>query len=230
MTNDPGIVQSFNDGLKPPPNISLWEYADKHFYIPDEEPEPGLWRTSRAPYTKEILECLSPRSRYRQVVWMKGSQVAGTETAKILKFFHIDHDPCRILFIQPTIDTVRDYSEEKFQKSVEASERVKAKIGKLKAKDAKNRILKKSFPGGSLTMLGANSPNPLAAKSIRILIFDDKDRYRETVGFQGAEGSPVELAIKRTTNFPKSKVYSISTPTVAGTSYIEEDFKRFRKK
>ncbi len=221
---DRSLAATFFESLAPPPDFEIWEWADGHYYIPEEEPEPGIWRTSRTPYLKEILSALSPNSKYRHVVFMKGSQIGATESAKILIFFHIAHDPCRILYAQPTVETVREFSEEKLQKSIDATDEVRRRIPPAKSRDSKNRILKKGFPGGSLSMVGMNSPNPLASKSIRILIFDEKDRAPESVGFQGAEGSPIDIAVKRTTNFQKAKVYSLSTPTIAGASYIEKDF------
>jgi hypothetical protein len=39
--------------------------------------EPGRWRTSRTPYLKAIMDCLSPTSPVERVVFMKAAQLGG---------------------------------------------------------------------------------------------------------------------------------------------------------
>lgn len=75
-----------------------------------------------------------------------------------------------------------------------------------------------TFPGGHITMAGANSPASLASRPIRILLADEVDRYPVSAG---AEGDPVNLAIKRTTTFWNRKIVLVSTPTIRGASRIE---------
>jgi hypothetical protein len=41
--------------------------------------EPGRWRTSRTPFLREIMDCLSPSSPYSRVVYMKPAQIGGSE-------------------------------------------------------------------------------------------------------------------------------------------------------
>ena len=46
-------------------------------------------------------------------------------------------------------------------------------------------LLEKGFPGGYLTIVGANSPNDLASKPIRVVLLDEVDRYPGTAGTRG---------------------------------------------
>jgi phage terminase large subunit GpA-like protein len=39
----------------------------------------GRWRTSRTPYLKAIMDCLSPTSPVERVVFMKAAQLGATE-------------------------------------------------------------------------------------------------------------------------------------------------------
>lgn len=72
--------EGFNAGLKPDPLLNISEWADKYRVLSQKaSAEPGKWRTSRTPYLKEIMDCLSPYSGIERVVFMKGAQIGGTE-------------------------------------------------------------------------------------------------------------------------------------------------------
>jgi hypothetical protein len=92
------------------------------------------------------------------------------------------------------------------------------KISDPKSRDGSNKILHKRFPGGHLTIVGANAPSGLASRPIRILLCDEVDRYPFSAG---AEGDPVNLARKRTVTFWNRKIVLVSTPTIRGLSRIE---------
>ena len=51
------------------------------------------------------------------------------------------------------------------------------KVKDSKSRDSGNTILHKKFPGGHITMAGANSPASLASRPIRIVLMDETDRY-----------------------------------------------------
>ena len=95
------------------------------------------------------------------------------------------------------------------------------KVGSSKKRDSSNTIFYKKFPGGHITMAGANSPASLASRPIRILFLDEVDRFPYSAG---SEGDPVNLAIKRTTTFWNRKVFMVSTPTIKGESRIELEY------
>ena len=80
-----------------------------------------------------------------------------------------------------------------------------------------------SFTGGRLTVAGANSPSGLAARPIRIVLFDEVDRFPTSAG---TEGDPISLGVKRTRTFWNRKVLAGSTPTIKGSSRIERGFEQ----
>jgi len=87
-----------------------------------------------------------------------------------------------------------------------------------KTRDSGNTILHKTFPGGHITAAGANSPASLASRPVRIVLFDEVDRFPPSAG---TEGDPVKLATKRTQAVWNRKIIHTSTPTVKGVSRIE---------
>jgi len=98
---------------------------------------------------------------------------------------------------------------------------LQGKIADPRSRDGNNKILHKRFPGGHLTIVGANAPSGLASRPIRLLLCDEVDRYPFSAG---AEGDPVNLARKRTVTFWNRKIVLVSTPTNKGTSRIEAAF------
>ena len=90
-----------------------------------------------------------------------------------------------------------------------------------KSRNSGNTIMQKIFPGGHVTMVGANSPSSLASRPIRVLLADEIDRYPATAG---SEGDPLFLAAKRLTTFWNQKEVDVSTPTIKGLSRIEVEY------
>lgn len=182
--------------------------------------EPGRWRTDRAPYQKEIMDSINDHD-IEKIVVMSCSQVGKSEFILNTIGYYIDVDPCPMLLIQPTIDTAEDFSKRRISSLIKHTEAVKEKVGDSKTRDSNNTILMKSFPGGFLAIGGANSPAGLASRPIRILLADEIDRYPESAG---SEGDPLALAEKRTTTFWNKKKIYVSTPTIEGSSRIEDEY------
>jgi len=92
-----------------------------------------------------------------------------------------------------------------------------------RSRDSGNTLLHKTFPGGHITMAGANSPASLASRPIRIFLADEVDRYPLSAG---TEGDPLNLGAKRTTTFFNRKKIYTSTPTIKGASRIEDAYNK----
>lgn len=70
------IERAWREGLMPDPLLTVSEWADRHRMLSSKaSAEPGRWRTSRTPYLREIMDCLSPTSGVERVVFMKGAQL-----------------------------------------------------------------------------------------------------------------------------------------------------------
>ncbi|NIO86319.1 MAG: phage terminase large subunit family protein, partial [Candidatus Aminicenantes bacterium] len=216
------LASYFFDGLKPPPNLTVSQYADKYRILDSKSsPEPGPWRTARAPYTKEIMDELSPRSRAERVVWQKGSQVAGTEVGINWVLSSMDLAPCPMLHAQPTIDLGKRWSKQRFTPAINKCERLYDKVVESKTRDNSNTMLQKDFPGGTIIITGANSAAGLRSMPICNLFADEIDAWPPDVD---NEGDPLALALRRITNWTRRKSYLCSTPTIKGMSRIEKEF------
>ena len=159
--------------------------------------------------------------RVREIVVMKSAQVGWTEILGNVVGYHIDRDPSPILLIQPTLDMAESWSKDRLAPMVRDTPALRGKIKDARSRDSGNTLLHKVFPGGHVTMAGANSPASLASRPIRIVLCDEVDRYPSSAG---TEGDPVSLARKRSTTFWNRKLLMGSTPTVKGESRIEAAF------
>lgn len=209
------------NGLKPLPKTSVSQWADNYRMLSSGiSAEPGKWKTSRAPYQKDIMNAFTEPGIHRVVV-KSSSQIGKSDMMNnvIGRFAHLD--PCAIMMIQPTIDMAQDYSKTRIAPMIRDTKVLNNLFYDVKSRDANNTILSKVFPGGRLIMCGANSPAGLASRPIRILLADEVDRFPDSAG---TEGDPADLAAKRMTTFWNSCMGLFSTPTNEGSSRIDEEY------
>lgn len=207
--------------LQPPPDITLSQWADKYRYLSSEAAvEPGRWRTSRAPYQKEIMNAVTDMN-IQKVVFMSASQMGKTDSCILNPFGYYTHyDPAPIMVMEPTLQMAEDLSKDRVSTMIRDTPVIRERIND-KSRTSGNTILHKIFPGGHLTLVGANSPASLASRPIRILLADELDRYPASAG---KEGDPLFLAEQRTKTFWNRKIVCVSTPTVKGASRIETEY------
>lgn len=152
---------------------------------------------------------------------MSSGQVGKTEIINNAVGFFIHQDPSPMLVIQPTIEMGETWSKDRLSPMIRDTECLKSRVHDVRGRDSRNTILHKTFPGGHITIAGANSAASLASRPVRVLLLDEVDRFPPSAG---TEGDPVSLAVKRTANFFNRKLLLTSTPTIAGVSRIETAF------
>lgn len=216
--------EGFNAGLKPEPLMNISEWADKYRILSQKaSAEPGKWRTSRTPYLKEIMDCLSPYSGIEKVVFMKGAQIGGTEVGNNFLGYIVHLSPGPVMLVMPTVDGAKRTSKTRIDPMFEAIPELKGVISDRRSKDASNTTLMKEFQGGVLVLTGANSAIGLRSMPVRYIFLDEIDAYKGDVE---GEGDPVNLAIKRTSTFNRRKIFMVSTPTIQGVSRIEYEYEQ----
>jgi len=78
--------------VRPKEFLTVSEWADKHRILSGEgSAEPGEWKTSRTPFLREPMDSLSEDSADEKVVFMKSSQVGGTEAGSNWVGYIMDH-------------------------------------------------------------------------------------------------------------------------------------------
>lgn len=215
--------------LRPPPKLTLSAWADENRYLSAESSaEQGRWKTSRAEYQRGIMDAMTDPA-VETVVVEKGAQVGWTEIINNAVGYFIDRDPASILVMQPTVKMAETWSKKRLSPMLRDTPCLKGKVRDPKSRDSDNTILEKGFPGGYLVVVGANTPNDLASRPIRVVLADEVDKYPASAG---EFGDPLALASSRQTTFWNRKTLIGSTPGRATTSvvhrrFLEGDRRRF---
>ena len=215
------LFQKLMKSFATPPDMTVSEWADTYRMLsPESSAEPGKWRTDRAPYQREIMDAVSDDKCYKVVI-MSSAQIGKSEIILNMIGYHIDYDPAPIMYVLPTDTMAETFSKDRVSPMIRDTPSLKNKVADVKSRATGNTIMHKSFIGGHLTFVGANSPSNLASRPIRILLADEIDRFPVSAG---TEGDPLQLAIKRTTTFWNRKIIEVSTPTIKGASKIEKEY------
>lgn len=207
----------------PPPPIMVDEWADAHRYIPlGASSRPGKWVTR--PYQREPMQCVSPQHPSTLVILQCAAQVLKTELI-INKAGHTIHiHPAPMLIVEARDDDATFISRSRITPMIENCPELRDRVLPAKSRATGNTTWSKSYPGGELVMVGAQTPSNLAMRSIRDLMLDEVDRFPISVG---KEGDPIGVALARCENWGDSrKVVMASTPTSKRTSRIHAEYLR----
>ncbi|WP_300341546.1 phage terminase large subunit family protein [Accumulibacter sp.] len=216
------IERAWREGLTPDPLLTVSEWSDRHRMLSSKaSAEPGRWRTSRTPYLKAIMDCLSPTSPVERVVFMKAAQLGATEMGSNWIGYVIHHAPGPMMAVWPTVEMAKRNSKQRIDPLIEESSALAELIAPARSRDSGNTILAKEFRGGVLVMTGANSAVGLRSMPVRYLFLDEVDGYPLDVE---GEGDAISLAEARTRTFARRKIFIVSTPTISGASAIEREY------
>ena len=157
-------------------------------------------------------------------LYLAGRQMIPTHNSEVIfnalgYFIHQDASP--ILFALPTDKLAEAISKDRIAPMIRDTPVLNELISAAKSRDSSNTLLHKSFPGGTATLVGSNSPANVSSRPIRIFLEDEKDRFAKSAG---TEGNVSSLGWARTKNFFNRKRVSTSTPTEKGFSPIEDDY------
>ena len=220
MNNINKLERSALDAFRPPKKMSLSEWADEFAYLSAESSaEGGRWKT--LPYQKGIMDAITDPNIERVTV-MKSARVGYSKILNHVISYHIHQDPCPMMMVQPTIEDAQGYSKEEISPLLRDTPCLQGLVSDPKAKDGANTILQKQFPGGTLSLVGANSARGFRRVSRRIVLFDEVDGYPASAG---TEGDQIRLGIMRTEYYWNRKIVAGSTPTLKEFSRIEKLYK-----
>lgn len=153
-----------------------------------------------------------------EVVFMKGAQVGGTESALNALGYIMDHAPGPTMVVMPTDGTAADWSRDRLGAMIRSTPCLDEIFGPS-SRNPDNATKRKKFPGGYIKIAHATSASELRSRPIRYLFLDEIDGYPIDVD---GEGDPVELAERRTSTYSTTKkVVKVSTPTFKSTSRVE---------
>lgn len=214
-------VRKIYKNYRPPADMTVSEWAEEYRVLSKEHSaEAGPWRNDRTPYLVEIMDAFTD-PKIKKLTLVASSQIGKSEMQANMLGYIIDQDPGGILYIHPTVDDARKFSRQRIATMIRDTKKLRGKVSEDKSRSSANTILQKTFPGGTLTLVGSNAPSGLASMPIRYVFGDERDRWATSAG---TEGDPWKLAEARTTTFYNAKMVDVSTPTIKGYSPIESSF------
>ncbi len=212
-------------GLAPDPVIEPAAWAADNLVAADGPQAGRRWSAELTPYAVEILNQLAAESPHNRVSVRKSAQTGLTEVGIAWIGSIIDKTPAKVMVVFPTITSVQDFNREKLTPTIEATEPLRRKVRQHRSRSsAASTALNKRFPGGSLTLTGANSASDLRSKTVKFLFCDEIDEWPLDLDGQG---DPMEMAKARQTAFHATgdyKLFEASTPTIQGLSRIDAAF------
>jgi phage terminase large subunit GpA-like protein len=211
----------WNRAFLPDQELTVDAWATTHRRLGTKETsEPGRWHGSRVPYGKKIMDTLSVSHLARLIVFEKGSQIAGSEFGLNWMGYVMDHAPGPMMLVLPTLSDARRFSQQRIDSMIAETAVLREHVAERRERDSGNSRLLKEFPGGMLVITGANAAAGLRSTPVRFLNLEEIDAYARDAD---DEGDPVNLAIRRTANFPRRKIFMPSTPKKAATSRVHKE-------
>lgn len=164
----------------------------------------GKWLNSTVPFLTEIMACADD-PYVREIVFMKSSQVGGSEVINNIIGKRIHQNPTQIAYVGEKEDKARAWTVESFDSMVRETPVVAERIADTP--EGNNQKVKQ-FTGGGLYILHASSPAELSSRPFQIIFFDEKAAYKPT-----NEGDAVKLGQARQKTYAGEELsVFISTP------------------
>ena len=213
------------------PSVSEW--AEENRVLTGKvAAKSGKFSYEFAPYLKEIADRFAKNDPAREIAMMKGVQLCFTEAVFLSAIgYSIEFDPCAMMMVSADKELLKGFKKIRIDSLIDNSglrDRVLAETGNKKTKRQGDTSTMIEFIGGFLKLAGSHNGADLRSFSIRKLFLDEIDGYPKEIK---GEGSPIDLAVKRTETFGAAKkIGYISTPTMSHQSNIKEYFEKGDKR
>ncbi|RDY57704.1 terminase gpA endonuclease subunit [Flagellimonas nanhaiensis] len=183
----------------------------------------GKFSYDRSPYTREIIDCLSPNNPVQTVAVMKCAQSGLTQGVIIPGIcWIIAENPGPILFMAGDKELGKNSIETRLDPIIESagiSHLIRPNVIRKRNQRTGDTSTGKEFAGGQLIMQGTKNADKMRQFSVKYIFADD---WEAAPRDDKKEGSTRELVEGRATSYGDvSKLFYISTPAVKQTSNIE---------
>lgn len=184
------------------------EWAERHRVIPrGKSSEPGKWRNARAPYLAGIMDA-AVEPGVEEVVVVKGAQVGFSEAMRNVLGYWIAQDPGPCMLVMPTEQSAQQAIDERIRPMVQWT-RPLADLAPRTREDDRLDLIR--FGTMEVYTGWSRSPQALASRPLRYIMFDEVDKYPP---FSGKEADPYSLGLKRLATYGhRARSIAGSTPT-----------------
>lgn len=189
------IVVDMASMLRPPERLSVSQAAERYRYVNQPGAYVGPWLNSTVPYMVEPMDELTSRV-VNAVVFVGPAQSGKTDSLLVNWLVHSAVvDPMDMILYNPSQAMARDFSVRRIDRLHRHTKVVGDQL--IRKRDADNTF-DKHYVNGMMLTLSWPSVTEFAGRPIGRVALTDYDRMPEDID---GEGSPFDLASKRTTTF-----------------------------
>ena len=202
--------------LKVSAPLSLSEWATKNFYLSSESSYvEQSWKAY--PYQTDIMDCLS-NDDINEIYWMKSARVGYTKIILASMGYYAQHKMRNQAVWQPTDDDSDDFCKTELEPMLRDVKCMEAVFPSFMQRHKDNTLKQKKFLGSILHLRGGKAAKNYRRISIDVGYLDELDGFDLDIE---KEGSPINLARKRTEGATFPKLIAGSTPKLKHFSMIE---------
>ncbi len=216
----PGVVEVYEeaaDVLKPPPNLSICDWAEAKRIIATESGAfSGRYRSSIAPYQRGMMDAVHIPG-VEEIVYFTAAQMGKSLCMENIGGYFMEADPSSIIWMWPTEKVAKEWSIDTLDPLIRETPAL-AELFLNGSRKSANGALFKKFPGGWISIIGANAAANLRRRRARILVGDEIDAM--DLSAEG-EGTPIEIVASRSETFWNRLRVLASTCTIKNESLIE---------
>ncbi len=169
-------------------------------------------------YQKAIADAIGD-PEIERVTLQKAARIGFSVLVSAAIGHFCSNDPSPILCLLPVESDCKDFVRSDSEPMFSASPALRNILSDAPTVGQRGKrrdtMLSRFFPGGSLKIIASHAPRNLRRHTARCLFIDEADAMEV-----GDEGSPIDLAIKRTLTFSDRKIIMGSTPLDEATSNI----------
>lgn len=226
---------AFRRGWMPPPRISVPDWADENRKLAKQSgSRGGDWDTSTVEAARGPMLAVTEPGVHIITV-MACTQLLKTAFIENVFGFFAHLDPAPMLLVQPKDDAAEQFSKERIIPLIKTTPVLRDLIAPNRKRrratraerekeenagvEPENTLTFHQFPGGFLALVGAGSPDNLARRPVRIVLYDEIDKYPVT-----REGDPIALGDERTASFVNWLSARVCSPTVEDESRIAKSY------
>jgi phage terminase large subunit GpA-like protein len=163
-----------------------------------------------------VLDAITDPANVDGVVYVAASQRGGkTEILLNTSGYFIDSDPASQILVTYSLDMAKKLSKHRLAAMLRETPVLRGKVREARSRDSGNTILDKTFDGGDLTLVGANSAGGLSMAPKRVGMFDEIDRWPASAG---TEGDPLALALMRLEAYWNAVKVYVTSPGIRNVS------------
>lgn len=209
------VRESITRCFAPWSKMSPLEWAEEVYRLPGG----GRFKWNYAPYAKRMFTSMFDRQTI-ETSYMIYSRGLKSTVMLLAMGYLIDQAPRRILCMWPTLGQAEKFSKDALVGELFNTTPCLNFLGDEKGRrNASNTILHKAFPGGVLTLFGANSPGDVRRAKGSFLSGDEIDAIEGNIG---DEGDILMIFDKRGGEYKDTIRVKASYPSVKGVSRIQK--------